>query len=77
MQEVYFDKIEEHKAMHKTIETEMQSFIQKLPVIGVRKFEEELALFIEKWLVYHVINADRKIGEWIKAHEVRYKPDEN
>ncbi len=69
MQAIEFYDLDSHILLHRQIEQEMHTFIKSLSVIGLESFEEKLALFIEKWLIYHVINDDRRIAEWMSDRE--------
>ena len=64
MRSIKYPELELHTAMHQAIEVGMNSFSKNIPTMSLAEIEEQLALFIEEWVVLHVINEDNKIGQW-------------
>ena len=44
-------------------------FVKKLPTLNEDLFEKELAKIMNISLVYHIIQEDRKIINWVKTNE--------
>ena len=74
MESIKYPDIKAHIAMHDAIEQGMQEFSKKIPTLSLEEIEERLALFIEEWVVLHVIHEDNKIAQWSskedKANEI-------
>ena len=66
MQDINYPSYEQHYSTHQKIITEMNELIKTMPTSDIQTFELELAIFIEKSLVQHVIYEDRKVKAYIK-----------
>lgn len=62
--------------MHDSIENAMNDFSKNIPTLSLEKTEEQLALFIEEWVVLHVINEDNKIAQWNSKNQKVYVIDD-
>ncbi|MDA7817477.1 bacteriohemerythrin [Sulfurimonas sp.] len=71
MREIKYPHLMHHHEMHENIINEMNSFLKKIINMDTVAFEFELAIFIEKWLVQHIIYEDRKIKEFIKGEDIK------
>lgn len=69
MQQINYPAFKEHKKLHSEIISKINDFVKKLPTLNEDLFEKELAKIIDISLVYHIIQEDRKIINWVKANE--------
>ncbi len=67
MQEIEYPLYELHCEKHEQIIKEINTFIKIMSVMDTQTFELELGMFIEKWLVQHIIYEDKKIQGFLNA----------
>lgn len=67
MQEIDYPLLKEHKILHAEIIAKINDFVKKLPTLNEDLFEKELAKIIDISLVYHIVQEDRKIINWLKS----------
>ena len=70
MKSVSYPAINYHKLLHEKIIEEINIFLKKIPTMETAVFEFELAVFIEKWLVQHIIYEDKKIREFVDGYDI-------
>lgn len=66
MEEIKYDKLEEHIKIHQNIINNLSDFIKKTPTMQTQEIEEALKDFIEDSLVVHILEEDKKILSWNK-----------
>lgn len=66
MQEIKYDKLEDHIKIHQNIINNLNDFIKKIPTMNIQEIEETLKDFIEDSLVVHILEEDKKILAWNK-----------
>ena len=69
MQSINYPSYERHHDIHQKIIVEINSFIQRMSTTDIDTFELELAIFIEKWLVQHIVYEDRKIKDYMNHND--------
>ncbi|MBU0720316.1 bacteriohemerythrin [bacterium] len=67
MQEIAYPDFQTHRQKHEKTLAEMDTFISKLPSMDAATAELELAIFIEKWLILHIIYEDIKIQKFVDS----------
>ena len=71
MKKMDYPQYEAHCKKHKTIIKKINAFSKEITAMDTQEFELELeldlAIFIEKWLVQHIICEDKKIKTFIKT----------
>lgn len=75
MESVNYPKLEEHKKIHKDIELEVHSFIKSMPTMSIDEIQTTLALFLEHWLVGHIVYEDGKIAGSLSGAEKIFDVD--
>lgn len=61
MKEIKYPDYKLHCQKHEKIIEEINAFMKQMPTMNAQTFELELAISIEKWLVQHIVNEDKKI----------------
>lgn len=70
LQEIGYDKIVGHKALHKRFTDKVKEIIDTHQAESVGDMELiQINLFIKKWLVHHILIEDRKIGIFMGLYE--------
>lgn len=69
MKSVNYPKIKEHIGLHNNIIEAMNNFTKKIHTMPIKNLEKELAIFIEEWLVLHIIHEDKKIARYLVEDE--------
>ncbi|NOR57569.1 MAG: bacteriohemerythrin [Sulfurimonas sp.] len=69
MKEIGYPQYEHHCEKHEKIIKEINAFIKVMSAMDIQTFELELAIFIEKWLVQHIIYEDKKIQNFLDADD--------
>ncbi|QSZ42484.1 hypothetical protein GJV85_10305 [Sulfurimonas aquatica] len=64
MESINYPALKEHIVIHENIKIKMNEFIKKFSLLSLKEIEDNLALFIEEWVVLHVIHEDSKIAKW-------------
>ncbi len=65
MKEINYPGLAQHHEKHEKIKEEMNLFLTSFTEIDILTLELELAIFIEKWLIHHIIYEDRKINDFL------------
>lgn len=66
MKEINYPQIQEHKQLHETIIQQMNQFIKSLAHMGVNEFERTLIMYMDLWLVNHIVYEDKKIVTFLE-----------
>ena len=69
MKSIKYDKLDSHKKIHQDIIKTLNNFLKRVPQMDIEDIEEELKNFIEKSLVSHILEEDKKITLWVKYLE--------
>ena len=69
MREIGYPELKNHCEIHEKIIDQMNQFIKEMPTMDIQSFELELAIFIEKWLVQHILHEDKKIRYFLDKGE--------
>ncbi len=69
MREIAYPQLERHCEIHAKIIDEMNQFIKEIATMDIQAFELELAIFIEKWIVQHILHEDKKIKYFLDKGE--------
>lgn len=70
MKEINYPQLEHHHEIHEKIINEMNLFIKEFTNMSIVVFELKLAIFIEKWLVQHIIREDGKIKSFLDRGDI-------
>ena len=70
MQSIDYPQLKHHHELHTIIINEMNAFIKKMVQMDAATFELELAIFIEKWLVQHIIHEDKDIKKFLDQEQI-------
>ena len=69
MASIKYDKIDSHKKIHQDIIEILNKFLKRVPLMDIEDIEEELKDFIEKYLVKHILEEDKKLALWEKYRQ--------
>ncbi|QOY52513.1 bacteriohemerythrin [Candidatus Sulfurimonas baltica] len=65
MLEIGYPQLKHHCEIHGKIIDQMNQFIKEITTMDIQAFELELAIFIEKWIVQHILHEDKKIKHFL------------
>lgn len=68
MAKIQYPNLEVHKQHHKDIIHTMNKFLKSVPTMSVNTIEHELASSVKHWILAHIEQEDKQIGEWLRAH---------
>jgi hemerythrin-like metal-binding protein len=66
MRSIYYPQLMEQKRLHKQFEAEAKRLSDEYRS-GRKRLPITLAIFLQDWILKHIRNEDRKIGEFIRA----------
>ena len=66
MQKVGFPGLPDHKVIHQKIIDTMNDFMKDLPKMSISTIEHALAGSIKHWILQHIEQEDKQIGDWLR-----------
>ena len=66
MLKINYPYLEEHKQHHKSIIHSMNKFLKTVPTLSASTIEHELASSVKYWILHHIENEDKQIGDWLQ-----------
>jgi len=70
MEEIEYPYLKKHQEIHKSIIHKTNEFIKEMVHMDTKTFEVELALFIERFVVQHILHEDKKIKNFLMNNEM-------
>lgn len=67
MRKVGYPDLEDHRAMHAELVTELDDIIEQFDIDNSHELSNKTLQFLEDWLVHHILIEDKKIGKFTGA----------
>ncbi len=69
MEKFNYQQINEHRLEHKKLTEQVEQFLEKYST-GAADLDEQLFDFLKKWLFEHILDTDKKLGEFLHIRGV-------
>lgn len=69
MEKFNYQQFNEHKLEHKKLTEQVEQFLEQYST-GAADLDEQLFDFLKKWLFEHILDTDKKLGEYLHIRGV-------